>query len=205
MTDFPVTKDIPVVADMSSDILSRPINVSNFGLIFAGAQKNLGPSGVTVVIIRKDLAERADKNLPTMLQYRTHILENSLYNTPPTFSIYMVALMMEWMQHEGGLMAIEKKNEEKAKLLYDAIDRTGFYSCPVVKEDRSRMNVVFRLKGGDEKLEEKFASEAKTSGLIGLKGHRSVGGMRASIYNAQPLEGVKALVSFMDEFEKKNG
>lgn len=203
--EFPNTGAVPLVADMSSDILSRPIETKKFGVLFAGAQKNLGPAGVTLVIIRKDLAERADKTLPTMLQYRTHIKERSLYNTPPTFAIYMVALVLEWIEAEGGLTKIEQRNIEKANALYDEIDRTGFYSCPVLKKDRSRMNVVFRIKKGDEALEDKFAAEAKAAGMIGLKGHRSVGGLRASIYNAQPIEGVKALVSFMRDFEKKNG
>nr|AIA12878.1 Aminotransferase class-V [uncultured bacterium] len=203
--EFPDTGAVPLVADMSSNILSRPVNVSKFGLIFAGAQKNLGPSGVTLVIIRKDLAERADKNLPTMLQYRTHIKETSLYNTPPSFSIYVVALVLEWLEKLGGVPAIDKYNDQKAQLLYAEVDRTGFYSCPVDKQDRSRMNVVFRVKGGNDALEEKFVKESEAAGLIGLKGHRSVGGLRASIYNAQPIEGVKALVSFMKEFEKKNG
>jgi len=203
--EFPKTGTVPLVADMSSDILSHKFDVSQFGLIFAGAQKNLGPAGVTVVIIRKDLAERADKNLPAMLQYRTHIKENSLYNTPPAFAVYMVALVAEWVEKEGGLEAMEKRNAEKAKILYDAIDNSReYYTCPVEKKDRSRMNVVFRIKGGNEVLEEKIVAEAKGAGLVGLKGHRSVGGLRASIYNAHPLEGVKSLVGFMNEFAKKN-
>ncbi len=202
---FPATGSTPLVADMSSDILSRKIDVSKFGLIFAGAQKNLGPAGVTVVILRKDLAERASKNIPAILQYRTHMKEPSLYNTPPTFSIYVVALVAEWVKKEGGIAGMEKKNAAKASLLYEEIDRTGFYSCPVPKNDRSKMNVVFRIRGGDEALEEKFTAEAKNKGLVGLKGHRSVGGLRASIYNAQSPAAVKALVSFMRGFEKKNG
>ena len=203
--EFPDTGDVPLVADMSSDILSRRVDVKKFGLIFAGAQKNLGPAGATVVIIRNDLVERADKGLPTMLQYRTHVKERSLYNTPPAFIIYMLALVQEWIAAEGGLAALDKRNDEKAKMLYDEIDRTGFYSCPAKREDRSRMNVVFRVKGGDEGLESKFVSEAKAAGLVGLKGHRSVGGLRASIYNAQPVEGVSALVAFMRDFETRNG
>lgn len=202
---FPDTGAVPLVADMSSDILSRPVDVKKFGLIFAGAQKNLGPAGVTVVIIRKDLIERADPNLPAMLQYRTQSPEPSLYNTPPTFPIYIVGLVMEWIAAQGGVAAVEKKNNEKASLLYGQIDKTGFYSCPVPQQDRSKMNVVFRIKGGNEALEEAFVKESKSRGLIGLKGHRSVGGLRASIYNAQPLAGVQALVDFMAEFEKKNG
>lgn len=204
-SDFPETGPIPLVADMSSNILSRPVDVSRFGLIFAGAQKNIGPSGVTLVVIRKDLIERASKNLPVIFQYRTHAKEKSLYNTPPTYGIYMVALVMEWMERQGGLSAVEKKNIEKARLLYDAIDSLGFYYSPVEKKDRSRMNVVFRIQGDKEDLEKKFVNEAAAEGLSGLKGHRLVGGLRASIYNAQPLEGVKALVDFMKEFSRKNG
>ena len=204
-TKFPETGGVPLVADMSSDILSKSLDAKKFGLIFAGAQKNLGPSGVTIVAIRKDLAERADKNLPTTLQYRTFIKEKSLYNTPPTFAIYIVGLVQEWIDAEGGVAGIEKRNDAKAKLLYDALDAGPYYKCPVAKEDRSKMNVVFRVAGGNEEVEKKFAKEATAAGLIGIKGHRSVGGMRASIYNAVPLEAVQALVSFMREFEKKNG
>jgi phosphoserine aminotransferase len=204
-SSFPDTGGVPLVADMSSDILSRKIDVSRFGLIFAGAQKNLGPAGVTVVILRKDLAERASKNIPAILQYRTHLKEPSLYNTPPTFPIYMVALVAEWVKKEGGIAGMEKKNAAKAALLYSEIDRTGFYTCPVPPADRSKMNVVFRVKSGDEALEDKFVADAKKKGLVGLKGHRSVGGLRASIYNAQSLQAVKVLVSFMKDFEKKNG
>ena len=198
----------PLVADMSSDIASRPIDVSKFGLIFAGAQKNLGPSGVTLVIVRKDLAERADKNLPTTLQYRTHIKEKSLYHTPPTFAIYILSLVTEWIAAEGGLAGIQKGNEAKAKLLYDAIDSSGgFYSCPVEKASRSLMNVVFRVGGssnqiGDESLEKEFAKQAAAAGLVGTPGHRSVGGMRASLYNAVELADVQALTQFMKEFHR---
>lgn len=220
---FPQTGNVPLVSDMSSDIFSRCIDVSKFGLIFAGAQKNIGPSGVTLVMIRKDLAQRASKDLPIMLQYRTHIEHGSRYNTPPTFGIYIAALVMEWLEREGGVSAIEKKNEEKAKMLYEAIDLSGFYDAPVAKEDRSRMNVVFRIreKGTGNTslpstttaslpvpfsdLENKFAKEAGETGLSGLKGHRSAGGLRASIYNATTLEAVKALIAFMRDFEKKNG
>jgi phosphoserine aminotransferase len=190
---------------MSSDIASRAIDVKKFGLIFAGAQKNLGPSGVTVVIVRKDLAERADKNLPTLLQYRTHIKERSLYNTPPTFAIYILGLVMEWMDAEGGLSAIEKRNEDKAKQLYDTIDAGGYYSCPVEKASRSHMNVVFRVAGGNEAIEKKFAEQAAAAGMVGTPGHRSVGGMRVSLYNAVGLDDVQALVSFMREFERTRG
>ena len=189
----------PLVADMSSDIASRPIDVAKYGLIFAGAQKNLGPSGVTLVIVRKDLAERADKNLPTTLQYRTHIKEKSLYHTPPTFAVYILSLVTEWIASEGGLPGIQKRNEAKAKLLYDAIDGSGgFYSCPVEKSSRSLMNVVFRVGGnsaapGDEAMEKEFAKQAAAAGLVGTPGHRSVGGMRASLYNAVELADVQAL------------
>ena len=194
----------PLVADMSSDIASRPIDVKQFGLIFAGAQKNLGPSGVTVVIVRKDLAERAGTNLPTMLQYRTYLKDHSLYNTPPTFAIYVLGLVMDWITAEGGVSAIEKRNEAKARLLYDTID-AGYYSCPVEKSSRSRMNVVFRVAGGNDALEKQFAAEAAKAGLIGTAGHRSVGGMRVSLYNAVTLEAVQALVSFMKEFQRTRG
>src|SRR6202789_636696 len=202
----PAVGNVPLVADMSSDILSRPTDVSKFGLIFAGAQKNLGPSGVTVVIVRKDLAERADKKLPTVLQYRTHIKEKSLYHTPPTFAVYIVGLVLDWIEAEGGAAAIEKKNEAKAQLLYDAIDSSGgFYSGPIEKASRSKMNVTFRIAGGDEAVEKKFAAESGEAKLIGLAGHRSVGGMRASIYNAVPKASVETLVSFMKEFQRRNG
>jgi phosphoserine aminotransferase len=203
---MPETGSAPLVADMSSDIASRPVDVKKFGLIFAGAQKNLGPSGVTVVIIRKDLAERADKNLPTMLQYRTYLKDHSLYNTPPTFAIYVVGLVLDWITAEGGISAIENRNEAKAKALYDAIESSGgFYSCPVEKDSRSRMNVVFRVSGGNEALEKKFAAEATAAGLIGTAGHRSVGGMRVSLYNAVSPEAVQALVAFMREFHRTRG
>jgi phosphoserine aminotransferase len=203
---IPETGGAPLVADMSSDIASRPIDVNKFGLIFAGAQKNLGPSGATVVIVRKDLAERADKNLPTLLQYRTHIKEKSLYHTPPTFAIYIIGLVMDWITSEGGLAGIDKRNEAKAKLLYDTIDGSGgYYVCPVEKASRSRMNVVFRVAGGDEAKEKNFAKEAEAAGIVGTPGHRSVGGMRVSVYNAVSPEAVQALVQFMREFQRTNG
>ncbi|HEY2460914.1 MAG TPA: 3-phosphoserine/phosphohydroxythreonine transaminase [Candidatus Acidoferrum sp.] len=195
----------PLVADMSSDIASRPVDVKKFGLIFAGAQKNLGPSGATVVILRKELAERADKNLPTLLQYRTHVKEHSLYHTPPTFAIYIIGLVMEWIDAEGGIAGIEKTNVAKAKLLYDSIDGSGFYSCPVEKESRSRMNVVFRVAGGDEAKEKKFGEQAAAAGLVGTPGHRSVGGMRVSLYNAVTPGAVESLVGFMKEFQRVEG
>lgn len=202
---FPETGDVPLVADMSSDILSRHVDVKKFGLIFAGAQKNLGPSGVTLVVIRKDLAERADKNLPTTFQFRTHIESGSRYNTPPTFGIYILGLVMDWITQEGGVSAIEKRNEQKAKLLYDYIEQSGFYRCPVEKADRSLMNVIIRIGEGNEALEKEFDQEAEKSGLSGLKGHRSAGGLRASIYNAQPLEGIHALIDFMKDFARRKG
>jgi len=201
----------PLVADMSSDIASRPIDVSKFGLIFAGAQKNLGPSGVTVVIVRKDLAERADKNLPTILQYRTHIKEKSLYHTPPTFAVYILDLVTEWIAAEGGLPGMQKRNEAKAKLLYDTIDNSnGFYRCPVEKSSRSLMNVVFRVGGssnqiGDESVEKDFAKGAAAANLVGTPGHRSVGGMRISLYNAVGQDAVEALVGHMREFQRARG
>ena len=201
----PDTGAVPLAADMSSDIASRPLDVKKFGLIFAGAQKNLGPSGVTVVIVRRDLAERADKNLPTLLQYRTHIKEKSLYHTPPTFAIYIVGLMMEWIDSLGGLAGIRKRNEAKAKLLYDTIDSSsGFYTCPVEKDSRSLMNVVFRVRS-DEALEKEFAKQAAAHGLVGTPGHRSVGGMRVSLYNAVEPTAAEALVGFMREFQRSNG
>ena len=196
----------PVVADMSSDIASRPVDVGKFGLIFAGAQKNLGPSGVTLVIVRKDLAERADKNLPTILQYRTHIKEKSLYHTPPTFAVYVLGLVTEWLASEGGLAGIEKRNEAKARLLYETIDNSnGFYRCPVEKASRSLMNVVFRVAGGDQAVEREFAKGAAAANLVGTPGHRSVGGMRISLYNAVGLDAVEALVAYMREFERTRG
>ncbi|HZV87500.1 MAG TPA: 3-phosphoserine/phosphohydroxythreonine transaminase [Candidatus Binatus sp.] len=205
-TELPDTGNVPLVADMSSDIASRPINVKKFGLIFAGAQKNLGPSGVTIVIVRKDLAERADKNLPTLLQYRTHIKEKSLYHTPPTFAVYIVGLVMEWIDAEGGITAIEKRNNTKAKLLYDTLEASkGFYRCPVENSSRSKMNVVFRVAGGDEDIEKQFAVEAAEAGLVGTPGHRSVGGMRVSLYNAVTLAAVEALTCFMHEFQRTRG
>ena len=204
-TAFPRTGDVPLVADMSSDILSRIINVRDFGLIFAGAQKNLGPSGVTVVIVRRDLAERADKNLPTLLQYRSEIKEHSLFHTPPTFAVYIVGLVLEWVAAEGGVAAAEKRNEEKAGLLYSAIDSSDFYSCPVEKDSRSKMNVVFRVAGGNEAIEKKFSQAAAAAGIVGVAGHRSVGGMRVSLYNAVTIAAVEALVGFMGEFRRTQG
>jgi len=201
---IPETGAVPLVADMSSDIASRPIEVRRFGLIFAGAQKNLGPSGVTIGIIRRDLAERADKNLPSLMQYRTQIKEKSLYHTPPTFAVYVCGLVLEWIEVEGGVSAIEKRNEAKAKLLYDAIEASPLYSCPVERDSRSRMNVVFRVAGGDAETEKRFVAKAAEAGMVGVAGHRSVGGMRVSLYNAVPMDAVEALLSFMREFERVN-
>jgi phosphoserine aminotransferase len=204
-TTMPETGEVPLVADMSSDILARPTDVKRFGLIFAGAQKNLGPAGVTVVIVRRDLAERADQKLASILQYRTHIKERSLYHTPPTFAVYIVGLVLEWLETEGGVRAIEKRNHAKAKLLYDAIEAGDYYRCLVERESRSVMNVVFRVAGGDETVEKRFVKEAEAAGLVGIRGHRSVGGMRVSLYNAVTVQAVEALVGFMREFERKNG
>jgi len=202
---IPDTGAVPLVADMSSDIASGRMDIRKFGLIFAGAQKNLGPSGVTIVIVRGDLAERANQKIPKIFQYRTHIKDRSLYHTPPTFAVYIVGLVLEWIEAEGGTAALEKRNESKAKRLYDAIDASGYYRCPVEKNSRSKMNVVFRVAGGDEAIEKRFAKEAEVAGLAGVKGHRSVGGMRISLYNAVELDAVESLVAFMREFERKSG
>ena len=193
----------PLVADASSDIFSRPIDISKYGLIYAGAQKNLGPSGVTVVIVRDDLLSRSAETLPSMLNYRLQAENDSRYNTPPSFGIYILGLVLKWLKAAGGLTAIEKINERKAASLYAELDRTAFWTPHADKDSRSRMNVTFRL--GSEALENKFAKDATAAGLDGLKGHRSVGGLRASIYNAFPEEGVTALVQFMKEFERNNG
>ena len=195
--------DAPVVCDTSSDMFSRRIDITKYALIYAGAQKNLGPSGVTLVIVRDDVVKRSPSTLPTMLNYGVHAENRSLYNTPNTFGVYLMRLTMKWLLAHGGLAAIEKVNERKAASLYAEIDRTGFYRGHAQKDSRSRMNVTFRLPSED--LEKQFAKEATAAGLDGLKGHRSVGGIRASIYNAFPEEGVEALVQFMREFEKKNG
>jgi phosphoserine aminotransferase len=200
---WPEAGDVPLVTDASSDILSGPIDVSRFGLIYAGAQKNLGPSGVTLVIVREDLLARSTSGLPTMLNYKVLADNNSLYNTPPTFGIYILGLTMKWLKSIGGLAEIAAINQRKAATLYAEIDRTGFYRGTAQKESRSVMNVTFRLPSED--LEKAFNQQATAAGLDGLKGHRSVGGMRASIYNAFPQEGVDALVEFMREFERKNG
>jgi phosphoserine aminotransferase len=199
----PATGDVPLVADASSDIFSHPFDVSRYALIYAGAQKNLAPAGVTLVIIRDDMLRRSPANLPTMLNYNTHAKEKSLYNTPPVFSIYIMRLVLGWLLEQGGLEQVCRRNEEKAGLLYDVIDASEFYRGHAHKDCRSLMNVTFRLP--TEELEKQFIGEATKAGLDGLKGHRSVGGCRASIYNAFPREGVEALVSFMKEFERTHG
>jgi phosphoserine aminotransferase len=201
--DDPDVGDVPLVSDASSDIMSRPVDVSKYGLIYAGAQKNLGPSGVTLVIIRDDLLKRIPDGLHTMLDYRTHADNDSLYNTPNTWGIYILNLVCQWVKDKGGLEAVYRENQTKAKLIYDAIDATDFYRGHAAVESRSLMNVTFRLP--TEELEKQFAKEANNAKLDGLKGHRSVGGLRASIYNAFPREGCEALVQFMREFERVNG
>jgi phosphoserine aminotransferase len=199
----PEVGDVPLIADASSDILSHRIPVRKYAMIYAGAQKNMGPSGVTLVIVRDDLLQRIPDGLHTMLDYRTHVENKSLYNTPNTWGIYIINLVCKWLKDKGGLATMERENEEKAKLLYDAIDASDFYRGHADADARSIMNITFRLPS--EELEKKFTAEATAKGLDGLKGHRSVGGIRASIYNAFPRQGVEALVAFMEEFEKRNG
>ncbi len=201
---WPEVEGKPLVADMSSDIFSRPIDVSKFACIYAGAQKNLGPSGVVAMAIREDFLARAKEDLPSMFSYKVQQANNSLYNTPPCFSIYILDLTLGWIKSKGGLAGMQKINEEKARVLYEAIDSSGgYYNNPVEKADRSRMNVVFRLKA--EELEEKFVKEAKAAAIIGVKGHRSVGGIRFSIYNANLADDVAKSVDFMKDFQKRNG
>jgi phosphoserine aminotransferase len=199
----PDTGKVPLVADMSSNFLSRPVDVSRFGLIYAGAQKNIGPAGLTIVIVRDDLIGQTVAATPSMFDYKLMVDNESMYNTPPTWAIYVAGLTFQWLRQRGGLAAMEKINIEKAALLYDYLERSSFYRCPVDQADRSRMNVPFRL--ADESLDESFLKQAKSHGMLQLKGHRSVGGMRASIYNAMPIEGVKTLVQFMGEFERSHG
>jgi phosphoserine aminotransferase len=199
----PDTGAVPLVADMSSHILSRPLDVARYGLIYAGAQKNIGPAGLVLVIVREDLLGHAMRETPNVLDYKLMAENDSMLNTPPTFSVYLAGLTFKWLLERGGLGGIEHVNIRKAGILYEYIDSQDFYSNPVAKEDRSRMNVPFRLR--DDRLDGKFLAEAEARGLSQLKGHRSVGGMRASIYNAMPVEGVEALVEFMEEFRKKNG
>jgi phosphoserine aminotransferase len=200
----PETGNIPLICDASSDVVSRPVDISKYGVLYAGAQKNAGTAGVTLVIIREDLLERVPANLPAMFDYKLMAEKESLYNTPPTFSIYVTGLVLKWLLEMGGLSEIERRNTERASLLYQAIDNSGgFYKGHALPDSRSLMNVTFRLPS--EELEKKFVKESTANSLDGLKGHRSVGGLRASIYNAFPLEGVKALVDFMQEFQRTNG
>jgi phosphoserine aminotransferase len=194
---------IPLVADASSHFMSRPLDVAKFGLIYAGAQKNAGPAGLTFVIVRDDLIGKAAKGTPTVMDYKLQADADSMLNTPATYAMYVAGLVFKWMKQSGGLKEIERRNVEKAKLLYDFLDASKFFRNPVAKEDRSRMNVPFTLK--DEKLDPVFLKGAEERGMVQLKGHRSVGGMRASIYNAMPLEGVQSLVTYMKEFEQKHG
>lgn len=199
---IPETGDVPLVADISSFILSEPLDVSKFGLLYAGAQKNMGPAGLTVVIVREDLLGNAREDTPTMFNYKTMADNDSMYNTPPTYSIYMCKLVLDWIKDLGGLTIMKERNEKKAKVLYDFLDSSELFKATAAKEDRSLMNVTFVT--GDDELDKKFVAEAKAKGFINIKGHRSVGGMRASIYNAMPYEGVAALVAFMKEFEANN-
>ncbi len=201
--EVPDTNGVPLVADMSSSILSRPIDVGRYGLIYAGAQKNIGASGLVVLIVREDLLERCPADLPGILNYAAHAKEKSLLNTPNTFGWYLAALVFKWLKAQGGLVRMGELNAAKAKLLYDYIDGSGFYSNPIERGSRSRMNVPFRL--ADEALDDAFLRESKAAGLLALQGHRSVGGMRASIYNAMPIEGVRALVDFMRDFAARRG
>ncbi|MCZ6690040.1 MAG: 3-phosphoserine/phosphohydroxythreonine transaminase [Planctomycetota bacterium] len=202
-SSFPETGNVPLVADMSSDILSKRIDVSKFGLIYAGAQKNLGPAGVTVVIVREDLLERAGPEVPIILSYKTHAKNDSLYNTPPTFTIHMVGLVLDWVKGLGGLEGMEKRNQEKADLLYGAIDKNpDFFRSTVGGSSRSRMNITYRLPSED--LEKRFIEEGSKVGFVGLKGHRFVGGIRISAYNATGPDSIRAFVRFMEEFASKN-
>ncbi len=199
----PDTGSVPLVADMSSHILSRPVDVARYGLIYAGAQKNIGPAGLTIVIVRNDLLGKAPKGTPSMLDYKVHADAQSMSNTPPTYAVYIAGLVFQWLKKRGGLAAMEQKNIGKAKLIYDLLDASPFYASPVRKADRSRMNVPFTLP--DERLDAEFLKGAEARGMFQLKGHRSVGGMRASIYNAMPVEGVERLVAYMREFAQKHG
>ena len=202
--EYPETPDVgtvPLVADMSSNLLSRPVDVSRYGLIYGGAQKNIGPAGLTIVIVREDLLGQALPATPSAFDYKTVADNDSMYNTPPTYAIYIAGLVFKWIRAQGGLAAMETRNRAKAALLYDYLDRTEFYRNPVRREDRSRMNVPFRL--ADERLDEAFLKGAEERGMVQLKGHRAVGGMRASIYNAMPIEGVQALVDYMQAFERE--
>ena len=200
--ELPETGNVPLVADISSMVMSEVIDVSKFGLLFAGAQKNLGPAGVTLVIVREDLIGNQMDMTPTMFNYKIHADNDSLYNTPPTYGIYVLKLVLEWIKEQGGVAALQKINEKKAKILYDYLDQSKLFRGTVVPEDRSLMNVPFVT--GNEELDAKFVKEAKEAGFVNLKGHRTVGGMRASIYNAMPVEGVEKLVEFMKKFEAEN-
>ena len=199
----PETGAVPLVVDMSSHILSRPMDVSKFGIIYAGAQKNIGPAGLTIVIVREDLIGQTIAGTPTMFDYKTHADNDYMYNTPPTYAMYIAGLVFKWLKAKGGLAAMEKTNILKAGLLYEYLDSTDFYYSPIARENRSRMNVPFRIK--DASLDTVFLDKAKNHGLLQLKGHKLVGGMRASIYNAMPVEGVNALIDFMKDFEKSHG
>lgn len=202
--EFPNTGDVPLIGDWTSGILAKPVDYSPFAMVYAGAQKNLGPSGVTVTVIRDDLLARANKNIPTILSYATHAKNSSLYNTPPVHTIYMVNLMLKWVKANGGVAALEKVNTDKAQLVYDVIDRSGgYYKGMIDKANRSIMNITWRM--GSEELEKKFVKESEQNGFVGLAGHRSVGGLRASAYNAVPRESCEALAQFMLEFQRKNG
>ena len=201
--DFPDTGDVPLIADMSSDILSRSVDVKKFGMIYGGVQKNLGPAGATFIIMRKDMLERRNENLTAYMDYALHAKEKGLYNTPPVFSIWGVKLVLEWIKRNGGVAGMDALAEKKSSLIYDVIDSSDFWRSPVDSRYRSRMNIVFRLPS--EELEAKFVKEATAADMLGLKGHRSVGGLRASLYNALPYEDVVALRDFMLDFEKKNG
>ena len=199
----PDVGSVPLVADMSSDILSKPVDVSRYGLIYAGAQKNIGPSGLTLVIVREDLLGQALPATPSAFDYKTVADNDSMYNTPPTYAIYIAGLVFKWLKAQGGLAAMAERNSAKAALLYDHLAGSTFYNCPVAPDCRSLMNVPFRLK--DESLDDAFLKGAQARGMVQLKGHRSVGGMRASIYNAMPVEGVQALVAYMKAFEAQHG
>ena len=200
---IPEVADVPLVTDMTSSLLSKPLDISRYGVIFAGAQKNIGPSGLVIIIVREDLLGHAPKHIPSMYDYAIQSKNNSMYNTPPTYSWYMSGLVLKWIKEQGGLEAMEKMSHVRSDSLYQAIDESDFYNNSVAARYRSRMNVPFTLI--NDSLNEKFASEAKDHGLVALKGHRSVGGMRASMYNAMPEEGVDALITFMQEFERTNG
>ena len=200
---IPRMDGVPLVADASSNILSRPLDVGRFGLIYASAQKNIGPAGIAIVIVREDLIGQAVPGTPSILDYKVQAQADSMHNTPPTYAIYMAGLVFQWLKKQGGLSRMEEVNVAKAKLVYDYLDETEFYHSPVARNDRSRMNIPFTLR--NDKLDEEFLKQARTHGLCELKGHRAVGGMRASIYNAMPIEGVQALVGFMREFERTHG